>query len=91
MRKIFALSLLILLALSGISSAEILAGPGIAVANTKDGKIQGYIRNGIFTYHGVPYADAEIFMPPAKLSSWDGVRMAVTYGAQSPQGHITRR
>ena len=85
LKKIFALSLVIVIALSGISSAEILAGPGIAVANTKDGKIQGYIRNGIFTYHGVPYADAELFMPPTKLSSWDGVRMAVTYGAQSPQ------
>ena len=66
--------------------AEILAGSGIAVVDVEGGKLQGYIRNGIFTYHGVPYAEAEPFMPPTKLKAWDGVRMAVTYGAQSPQG-----
>ena len=24
--------------------------------NNKGEKVQGYIRNGIFTYHGIPYA-----------------------------------
>ena len=59
--------------------AEILAGSGIAVVDVEGGKLQGYIRNGIFTYHGVPYAEAEPFMPPTKLKAWDDVRMAVTY------------
>lgn len=85
MRKIFALSLVIALSLSGISSAEILAGPGIAVAETENGKLQGFIRDGIFTYHGVQYATAEPFMPPVKVSSWDGVKLALNYGPMSPQ------
>ena len=84
-RKIFAISILIALSLSGISSAEILAGPGIAVAETENGKLQGFIRDGIYTYHGVQYATAEPFMPPVKISSWDGVKLALNYGPMSPQ------
>lgn len=82
--KRFAFALLLLFAVP--SCAEILSGPGVAVVEVEGGKLQGYIRNGIYTYHGIPYADAERFMPPTKLPSWEGIRMAVTYGAVSPQG-----
>ena len=85
MRKIFALSFVIVFALCAVSYAEILAGPGIAVAETENGKLQGFIRDGIYTYHGVQYATAEPFMPPQKLSSWDGVKLALNYGPMSPQ------
>ena len=84
-RKIFLYALILVLALAGISQAEILAGPGIAVVDTEAGKLQGYIRNGIFTYHGVPYAQTERFMPPTKVPAWDGVRLALNYGTMSPQ------
>ncbi len=63
----------------------LIAGPGIAVVETAQGKVQGYIHNGIFTYHGIPYAEAERFMPPEKVKPWEGVRMALTYGSVSPQ------
>ena len=63
----------------------IIAGPDIAVVQTAEGKVQGYIHNGIFTYHGIPYAEADRFMPPAKVKSWEGIRMALTYGSVSPQ------
>lgn len=43
---------------------EFLAGPGIAEAQTEAGRVQGYIRKGIYTYHGIPYAEAkERFVP----------------------------
>ncbi len=84
MRKIFAVTLVVL-ALTGSAFAEILAGPGIAVVDTEAGKLQGYVRDGIFTYHGVPYAQAERFMPPAKVPAWEGIRLALTYGTMSPQ------
>ena len=35
------------------------AGPDIAVTDTQSGKVQGYISNGIYTYHGIPYAQAD--------------------------------
>lgn len=84
-RKIFLCAFILVLALAGTSLAEILAGPGIAVVNTQSGQLQGFIRNGIFTYHGVPYAEAERFMPPTKVPAWEGVRLALNYGTMSPQ------
>ena len=84
-RKIFVFALVIVLAMSAASSAEILAGPGIAVVSTQSGQLQGYIRNGIFTYHGVPYAQTERFMPPTKFPAWEGVKLALNYGTMSPQ------
>lgn len=64
-RKILA-GLFVVLAFAGVAGAEIQAGPGIAVAQTETGKLQGYIRNGIYTYHGVSYAQTERFMPRPK-------------------------
>ncbi|EHI99142.1 Carboxylesterase type B [Clostridium sp. DL-VIII] len=67
-------------------SGTISAGPGIAVVDTEAGKVQGYIRNGIYTYHGVPYAEAkERFVPAQKAQHWDGVKLAFNYGPISPQ------
>ncbi|MBQ6976975.1 MAG: carboxylesterase/lipase family protein [Selenomonadaceae bacterium] len=59
---------------------ELVAAPNVAVVNTKAGKLQGYIHNGIYTYKGVQYAQAERFMPPQKVDSWSGIKMAITYG-----------
>lgn len=85
MRKIFTLAVISVLGLVSVSRAEILSGPGLAVAETESGKVQGYIRNGIFTYHGIPYAEAKPFMPPEKVPAWEGVRLALNYGPMSPQ------
>ena len=62
------------------------AGPDIAVANTQSGKVQGYISNGIYTYHGIPYAQAdERFVEAHEVEPWESVRMAFDYGPISPQ------
>ncbi len=62
------------------------AGEGIALAETSNGTVQGYIKDGIYTYHGIPYAKAEErFVPATKADSWDGVKTAYSYGAISPQ------
>ena len=42
-----------------MEQGDFLAGPGIAVASTESGLVQGYVRKGIYTYHGVPYAEAK--------------------------------
>lgn len=86
-KKIFAFAFIcaVFIFITGAASADIIAGPGVAVVETAQGKIQGYIHNKIFTYHGIPYAEAERFMPPEKVKPWEGVRMALTYGAMSPQ------
>ncbi|MBQ9582451.1 MAG: carboxylesterase/lipase family protein [Synergistaceae bacterium] len=84
-RKIFAFAFILELLFSGSAFAEIISGPDVAVVEVEGGKLQGYIHDGIFTYHGVPYAEADLFMPPVKVKPWDGIKMAVTYGAVSPQ------
>lgn len=51
----------------------VFAGPGIAVVKTEEGLIQGYIRNSIYTYHGIQYAEAkERFTEAKKVEKWDG-------------------
>ena len=85
MKRTNFMSIILVMLLAGCAGAEILAGPGIAVVDVEGGKLQGYIRNGIYTYHGVPYAEAEIFMFLAKVPAWEGVKLALNYGSMSQQ------
>jgi para-nitrobenzyl esterase len=56
---------------------------------TTAGKVVGYVRNGIYTFKGIPYAQsteaANRFMPPVKLKPWSGVRSSRQYGPVAPQ------
>ena len=62
------------------------AGPGIAIAVTESGKVQGYIEDGVYNYRGVPYAEAtERFKPAKKVTSWEGIKLTVQNGPISPQ------
>ena len=84
-KKIFVFALIAAFAFISASYAEIISGPGVAVVEVEGGKLQGYIKNNIFTYLGVNYAESELFMPPTKIKAWEGIKMAVTYGNISPQ------
>jgi para-nitrobenzyl esterase len=72
------------------SGAPLMARDGDAVAATRLGSVAGYIRRGIFTFKGIPYADNSAgpnrFMPPVKPKSWEGVRSSRQYGYVAPQG-----
>lgn len=65
------------------------AGSGKAIVETTTGKVSGYVRNGIFTYKGMPYAapvgGAARFLPPQKAQPWAGVRSSMQYGQVCPQ------
>ena len=64
--------------------AQQITGENVAVANTDAGKVRGYINNGIFTYKGIPYAEAKRFESPQKPKPWTGVRSSMTYGPVAP-------
>src|SRR5215813_7677929 len=66
------------------SDDAIIAGKNIAIAETESGKVKGYIHKGIYTYKGIPYAQADRFMPPSKPASWSNVRSSLTYGPVCP-------
>ncbi len=63
---------------------ELQTGKDVAVTNTESGKVRGFIRNGIYTYKGIPYAKAERFMAPTKVDAWEGVRSSTMYGPVAP-------
>lgn len=65
--------------------AGIVASSETAIAETKSGKVGGYLQNGIYIYKGVPYAKAERFMPPQPVDKWEGVRSSRMFGPTCPQ------
>src|ERR1700687_4670798 len=68
----------------------IVASDEAAIAETATGKVRGYIRDGIYTYKGIPYADTTAgsgrFQPARKAKPWTGVRSSMQYGRVCPQG-----
>ncbi|ODS58110.1 MAG: hypothetical protein ABS36_04285 [Acidobacteria bacterium SCN 69-37] len=71
------------------------SGPIIVAPNdgntveTRSGRVRGFVRQGIFTFKGVPYAastaGANSFVPPVIPEPWDGVRSAMALGLACPQ------
>lgn len=69
-----------------VSAQTILvAKSGVAEVNTDAGNVQGFVKNGIATFRGIPYAKAERFMPPKKVESWQQTHLALSYGNVCPQ------
>jgi para-nitrobenzyl esterase len=64
--------------------SQIQTGQEIAVTNTGSGKVRGLIRNGIYTYKGIPYAVAKRFESAKKPEPWQGVRSSLTWGPVAP-------
>ncbi len=68
---------------------KLFVGENIAITNTKYGKVQGYILNGIYYYLGIPYgaptSGANRFMPPQKPKPWAETFPALYWGNSAPQ------
>ncbi len=70
--------------LSNLTYSQVITGENVAVTNTDNGKVRGYIHKGIYTYKGIPYANAKRFESPQKPKAWDGVRSSMVYGPVAP-------
>ncbi len=68
---------------------QLLVGDNIAIAQTKYGKVRGFILRGIYNYRGIPYgADTSgknRFMAPQPPKPWDTVLPTVWWGNTAPQ------
>ncbi|WP_308910441.1 carboxylesterase/lipase family protein [Pseudokordiimonas caeni] len=68
---------------------RLVAKTGAAIVETQYGKVGGYIRNGIFTFKGMPYGAStggeNRFRAPEKPQPWAGVRSSLHYGLIAPQ------
>jgi len=71
------------------SNDPIKAGEGIAVTSTDNGKVRGYVHNGIFTFKGIPYAEADRFTAPHKPKAWNDERSSMSYGPVCPTDPTT--
>lgn len=60
------------------------ASEDLAVVSTEHGPVRGYVSSGIFTFKGIPYAEAERFLPPHDPESWTETRFMGYYGATCP-------
>jgi para-nitrobenzyl esterase len=69
------------------------AAAGTAEVVTESGKASGYVRNGIYTFKGIPYAAGtegdRRFLPPIKPQKWSGVRSCRQHGYVCPQAART--
>ncbi|WP_082063517.1 carboxylesterase/lipase family protein [Draconibacterium sediminis] len=65
---------------------EITTSTNSTVVSTEAGEVAGYIEDGIYIYKGIPYAEADRFMPPHSPVPWEGVRSSRAYGPVCPQG-----
>ena len=63
--------------------------PLTSVVQTASGRVRGVVKFGVNQFWGVPYAastaDANRFMPPAKMTPWTGVRDCFEVGHRAPQ------
>ena len=68
---------------------QLLIGDNIAIAETKYGKVKGFILRGIYNYRGIPYgADTSgknRFIPPQPPKPWTTVLPTVWWGNTAPQ------
>ena len=68
---------------------QLLIGDHVAIAETKYGKVKGFILRGITCYRGIPYgADTSgknRFMPPQPPKPWTNILPAVWWGNTAPQ------
>ncbi|HEY7640341.1 MAG TPA: carboxylesterase/lipase family protein [Steroidobacteraceae bacterium] len=76
-------------AVRGTTVKSVIETPASAIVETSAGKVRGVVRNGIFTFKGIPYgattAGAARFQPPAPPTAWTQVRSSMSYGPVCPQ------
>src|SRR6187551_58002 len=82
--KKLTICLLLILSTGLIASAQLQTGENVAVTNTDAGKVRGYIHNTVYTYKGIPYAQAKRFEAAQKPTPWQGVRSSMAYGPVAP-------
>lgn len=89
----FTATLISFLVFTNVTAQPKTDGPGThpMIANSKtaqvsieSGNIAGYLHQNVFNFKGIPYAQAERFMPPQKPAPWMGVRSCRSYGPVCP-------
>ena len=56
----------------------------LPIIETKQGKLRGYQREGIYIFKGIRYATAKRFQLPEEVKPWNGIKEAGSYGFICP-------
>jgi para-nitrobenzyl esterase len=94
MIKLFGIltTMAVMISACGTNAGMVGSGQGEAaetLVKTRAGAVHGYVSNGIYTYHGIPYAQAtERFVPAEDVTPWEGVLDATAYGPISLQAGL---
>lgn len=76
-------------AVAPVAGGTVSASDTEPVVEIVTGRVRGYVRKGIYTFKGIPYADttagANRFMPPQKAKPWSGLRSSMQFGDVCPQ------
>jgi para-nitrobenzyl esterase len=79
----------LLLVIGGLSSQAKGAEQGGPLVRTSDGPVQGFVRNGVNTFLGIPYAAPPVgalrWQPPQARAAWTDTLRAVRFGNTCPQ------
>ncbi|MFP4641730.1 MAG: carboxylesterase/lipase family protein [Dehalococcoidia bacterium] len=63
-----------------------------AIVNTRAGKVEGYYKEGLYVFKGIPYAAPPVgelrWLPPQPTKPWDGIRSAKQFGPIAPQNEM---
>jgi para-nitrobenzyl esterase len=61
----------------------------MTIAETRSGKVEGFERDGVHVFRGIPYAAPPVgalrWQPPQREAAWDDVRDATKFSAHSAQ------
>src|SRR5690554_4187330 len=68
----------------------LMASIGKTVVDVEEGKLLGYLDDGIYTFLGIPYATARRFELPQRVKPWAGMRDATRPGEIFPQTPTNR-
>ena len=64
---------------------QVICSEDYPIVHTRYGAVRGMEREGIFTFKGIPYAQARRFHMPEPPASWEGVRNALAYAHVCPE------
>jgi para-nitrobenzyl esterase len=88
LKSLSAVALLGLMLVAPSSQARIVA-PGAPQIRTADGPVQGFVRSGVSTFLGIPYAapptGAQRWQPPQPAAAWTDTLQATKFANTCPQ------
>src|ERR1700751_842186 len=88
-RLLLAGALSLFCAMAGTQQPALAADNGGPIVHTAEGPVQGFVKNGISEFLGIPYAVPPVgdlrWQPPKTHAAWTETQKATKFGKTCPQ------